>query len=369
MPTKLDSSNLDFLRSNAVLAVLCFHLMVFFGKTQWGPVSVGPLGLFGVLLFFVHTSLVLMFSLERQEPMFKKGSLFLVFMLRRTFRIYPLSVLVVATIAAFGLPLAQLHPGHFLPGHLGWSGVVSNLLLIQNITDVPSILGPLWSLPYEIQMYVFLPAMFLVARRVRSLWPLLGLWALFVGVAAIHARFGHMPDLVRFIPCFLPGVIAYKALLLRQASPQPRSQWSFWGWPVFLLAICGGFVLGHGKENGWAACLLTGLAIPQFAEMRSLWLRRTSQLIAKYSYGIYLMHYFCMWLAFVVCSRFPAALQWGVFIIVLPASCMALYHGLEAPMILLGNYFAKTLFGMSARQALQEPMPSLAATEETAPTV
>jgi len=68
-PTPFSSPNLDFLRASAVLLVYFFHL--FITTSTRLP---DYLGQFGVLLFFVHTSLVLMFSLERIET--KGGSFF-----------------------------------------------------------------------------------------------------------------------------------------------------------------------------------------------------------------------------------------------------------------------------------------------------
>ena len=52
-----------------------------------------PIGTFGVLIFFVHTSLVLMYSMERSDM--RGEALFANFYIRRIFRIYPLSVLAV----------------------------------------------------------------------------------------------------------------------------------------------------------------------------------------------------------------------------------------------------------------------------------
>jgi len=58
------SANLDFLRATAVLLVLAQHLCKRMHVDQIGWVATSSLGLFGVLLFFVHTSLVLMYSME-----------------------------------------------------------------------------------------------------------------------------------------------------------------------------------------------------------------------------------------------------------------------------------------------------------------
>ena len=54
-------ANLDFLRSVAVLLVVYAHTLLYCGRLD----LIGWAGLIGVCLFFVHTSLVLMWSLER----------------------------------------------------------------------------------------------------------------------------------------------------------------------------------------------------------------------------------------------------------------------------------------------------------------
>lgn len=79
-----DSSNLDFLRSVAVLMVLIDHLCRHYHHDFVGPVAVVDVGYFGVLLFFVHTSLVLMRSMERSRLW--GGALLTNFYVRRIFQ-------------------------------------------------------------------------------------------------------------------------------------------------------------------------------------------------------------------------------------------------------------------------------------------
>src|SRR5579883_991999 len=93
-PMSRNSANLDLLRSFAVLLVVAFHLAKLF-DWQGTAFRITDFGLVGVMLFFVHTTLVLMFSLERQRAI-SGSALFFLFLIRRCFRIYPLAVLVVA---------------------------------------------------------------------------------------------------------------------------------------------------------------------------------------------------------------------------------------------------------------------------------
>src|SRR5271170_7540516 len=89
-----DLPNLDFLRAVAVLLVLFGHLTYYHGLTDLGPLSITLMGDMGVKIFFVHTCFVLMLSLERQWRNQAPTELFSSFIVRRIFRIYPLSVCV-----------------------------------------------------------------------------------------------------------------------------------------------------------------------------------------------------------------------------------------------------------------------------------
>src|ERR1041384_4060637 len=104
---RADSGNLDLLRSFAVLCVLVFHLLLFFGHGRV-PHGAGSLGHWGVLVFFVHTSIVLMASIERLQRRAGGRSVFVEFMVRRAFRLLPLAWLTIAVIVVFALPVGHL---------------------------------------------------------------------------------------------------------------------------------------------------------------------------------------------------------------------------------------------------------------------
>jgi peptidoglycan/LPS O-acetylase OafA/YrhL len=345
------------------MLVLANHLLVFFGsETAWFyPYrKIGPVG---VLFFFVHTSLVLMLSMERQEARFGRGRLFRMFIIRRCFRIYPLSILVVSLIFFLGIPNNEVKPHLFTGVSLGTFGFIANLGLFHNLFWVDSITGPLWSLPYEMQMYFFLPAIYLIAQRVTSVKALLGLWLVGMAIAVFPWPAERMQIAVQYVPCFLPGIIAYRLL------PRTKATWPFWIFPIMLLAFAAWFVMGyllhwHWMINGFSMCLALGLTLPHFVEVKSPAVRRVSHLIARYSYGIYLTHFPMMWFAFVALGKSPMLIQWAVFLAGLVGVPVLLYHALEAPMIRVGNRVVEGLYG-TRKQAF--PAPEMATDTASVP--
>jgi peptidoglycan/LPS O-acetylase OafA/YrhL len=124
------SVNLDLLRSAAVILVLGAHVIRVFNATGspfvqfWG---IQNLGTFGVLMFFIHTSLVLMMSLDRLAA--TRTAVIPRFYIRRMFRIYPLSIVAVAAVLLLRIP-PDFEPVYSAPV---LKAVWSNLLLVQNI--------------------------------------------------------------------------------------------------------------------------------------------------------------------------------------------------------------------------------------------
>ena len=338
-----NSANLDLLRSFAVALVVGFHLAKFF-NLRFAGLRITDFGLLGVMLFFVHTTLVLMFSLERQSIR-PAAPLFIPFMVRRCFRIYPLALAVMLFVFLFHIP-SDLQFGRFNLLHQSPSNLLANLFLVQNVTQQKANPGILWSLPLELQMYLALPALFLFASRVKW-WGMVAFWWLVVAAwFATGFSTGMLPlseglirspaeallKFTRFAPCFLPGLVAYKLWYKPRAFP------AFY-WPVFLAGCCALFVWFSGSrpiETGWLICFAVGLGVCFFREISSTAITSLTKHIARYSYGIYLLHYFAIWVAFVVFRRLSVAMRAAIFLAVLVSLSVLLYHAIEAPLIGVG---------------------------------
>ena len=335
-----DMPNLDFMRALAVLLVLFGHLFYYLGITDFGPFKTTWMGILGVKIFFVHTCFVLMLSLERQWKNQAPTELFSSFMIRRIFRIYPLSLCVVSLIVALRLPLAELNPGRFVAMPLHPSLIVSNLLLVQSSRY--SILGPTWSLPYELAMYLSLPWLFLLLYPNKSLGRATWMWLLSLG-GALVLLFAGRPNSNSFflyVPCFLPGVVAYQLQRTRRQQLPGRL------WPgvvigIILLFLYNQDLVSNPWFKSWTVCLALGASVPFFSQISAPWLRVPSHLIAKYSYGIYLTHFFSIWLAFHrLHDILPRIVRLPVFVVLVTLLPIVFYHCLEEPMTLLGKRIA-----------------------------
>lgn len=341
-----DEPNLDFLRAVAVVAVLFAHTYgavlgseaTIFGMDPW------ELGRIGVSLFFVHTSLVLFGSMARSERVGKLS--FSDFYIRRFFRIYPLSVVCVLAVVLLGLPASPTRPDDLPRGALT---VFSNLLLVQDFTNSDSVIGALWSLPIEVQMYVLLPFLYMVSRRVGSMST--GL-ALVLGLCVLAPLLALLPlpglyrlTVLDWAPCFGAGFLAWAGLA------RTRRSLPGWLWPValiatFLLFMPFGYEEYKQPARSWLMCIGVGLAIPYFNDLRSRWLVEPSRQIARYSYGIYLVHQSWLTIAFIWLAAWPTVSRWLVFCIGLVVTTLAGYHLIEEPGIRLGRRIAARQAGM-----------------------
>jgi peptidoglycan/LPS O-acetylase OafA/YrhL len=154
---------------------------------------------------------------------------------------------------------------------------------------------------------------------------------------AIRSPAEALLKFTRFAPCFLPGIVAYK--LWNRPRNLPASLWL-----VFLGLCCAAFLELSGSqpiETGWFICFAIGVGVCFFREMRVNPLTRLTKRIARYSYGIYLLHYFAIWFGFVVCRRLNLGLQVAIFAAVLIFLSVLLYHAVEEPLIAVGVKMAQ----------------------------
>ena len=144
-------------------------------------------------------------------------------------------------VELFRFPVGHPRDSQFFFVNLHAAGILSNIFLLQDLTHTESAIAPLWSLPYEMRMYLLLPLVYLIAK-----------------------------------------------------SPLP----------------CSG---------------------------------RSSNIIARYSYSVYLTHFFFIWLAFDQLHNHSLWLRWFVFLFSTITASALLYHYVEEPMISLGHRLSNQL--------------------------
>jgi peptidoglycan/LPS O-acetylase OafA/YrhL len=333
------SPNLDLLRALAVCFVVADHTAKFLGHPLVFGHEMNWLGRLGVMFFFVHTCTVLMLSLERLWTEASFSRVCLAFYARRVFRIYPLSIFAVLVVWLGSIPsetIVGLHTLSLL--RPSWAELSANLLLVQNLwpKNAGNIIGALWSLPYEVQMYLLLPFLFYWLARRKQAWLLIGVWTLSWIPSHYFLPLGYAPH-------FLGGVIAYSFSLRRRLLVL-----SWWILPALLFVFAFAFVAWPSKHFGGVICLLLGLLLPQVSRCHVGWLNHLTANIAKYSYGVYLSHLFCLWFAFNIVSRF----HFVAFVALLILLPIALYYLIESPLISLGLKLGEYITGRPRRLPL-----------------
>ena len=361
-PTVLPERNLDILRALAVLAVLVDHVLETLGNHHW---YVRWIGQAGVQAFFVHTSLVLMSSLERDGGP-ARSHWVARFYVRRALRIYPLAWAAVAVVLLLHVP-ALLAPAPWVRPPT--SAIAANFALLQDLLARGNLAGNLWTLPIELQMYLALPLCYLVARRAsaKAMCAMI-----FVGVLlSVFYLWGSSPGheirglarvrMLRFVPCFLMGVAAYWTL---RNHPEVRPRLPAWTWAP--IALAAGIIFyfpwvmlpGIGVTS-WPAralyCAMIAIAIPLVRDTASSVWSRGAHVVATYSYAIYLLHPMAVRAGFWLLRDRPLPVQWTVFAMTLVVSVYAAHHLVEKPGIELGRRLA------NGRWPWRLPLPAVPA--------
>ncbi|MEU5880654.1 acyltransferase [Spirillospora sp. NPDC047279] len=152
---------LDALRGLAALTVAFHH-----GTARFTPAFHNDMlawfdpGFAGVLVFFLVSGYIIPASLERTGSLRR-------FWISRAFRIYPLLLVALGATLLLNPVVTTLAPGRwdaFDPATL----IVSHLTMLQDLLAVPSAIGPLWTLSYEMVFYFLATAFFAVGLHRRS---------------------------------------------------------------------------------------------------------------------------------------------------------------------------------------------------------
>lgn len=148
---------LTSIRGVAVIWVVLHHLTLYYRFPRMGPVSLFFFtGSVGVDIFFVLSGFILTLVHRNLSPAGLKN-----FALRRIFRIYPLHLTVLATLA-----LLCLFPRMRALWGADWRDLPAVALLVQPFfLDHAAWNGPTWSAGIEMSCYLAFPILLFAARR------------------------------------------------------------------------------------------------------------------------------------------------------------------------------------------------------------
>lgn len=145
---------IDTLRCVASVAVLVQHLLERVDPVRFsGLLELGP-GVFGVVLFFYISGLVIPFSV-------RQGTTLPSFALRRLFRIYPAYLATLLLMGAWALVGSGAFREDFALAGVG--GTLANLLFVQEYVGTSALLGVTWTLSLELVWYGLFALIFYAA--------------------------------------------------------------------------------------------------------------------------------------------------------------------------------------------------------------
>lgn len=221
------ANRFDLLRLAAALAVFAAHGDFLYRLHLPVPFPGHSLGSLAVYVFFFVSGYLVCQSWER-EPLWRA------FWLKRAMRIFPgLVVAVTFVVFVIGWAMTTLPSADYLRSPLTWLNLTNNAVALATVQTLPGVFegnpfaravnGSLWTIRYELLMYLILALLAWDARGRRWLYPavtcaLAMLWALarWRGWdAAIEARPGWLADLFRWqdfcgfgVPFFLGSACA-----------------------------------------------------------------------------------------------------------------------------------------------------------------
>jgi len=213
--------SMEGLRGLAILLVFASHYHDIIGEhlALAGPLAAlsriaGVAGGTGVDLFFLLSGFLIYRT--TLHPALNVGA----FLLRRAERIYPTFIVVFAAFVALGA--IHLGPSRLPPGVVhGLATIVSNLLFMPGIFDLPAIINAAWSLSYEWFFYLVLPIAVLCLQmhrwsRTARIVFFAAICVIFEGLClltpALFPTFGNFEGSHIRLLMFVCGMIVYELL-------------------------------------------------------------------------------------------------------------------------------------------------------------
>lgn len=299
--------SIHYLRGVAALMVVFYHLKAtvndVYAQKDLGDILFNS-GAFGVDLFFIISGFIICYSAERKET-----SMPLKYTLRRFFRIYPL--LFICLIFTY----------LFVTNQGGLAFLLRSAIPLNTNYELGSpffgynLLGPAWTLTYEIAFYALFLLSLIISHRFRWLICsalimlfVVGVQFFYTGGVTFHAynnnnfavgTIFHAPLTLLSSPLFINfiyGLIAYKLLSyfqLLSISDRIKSFISISCVFVFLiscLSILSVQVYGHGPLLWGAWCLALVLSALIFEVNNSIQEIKSLNFLGDVSYSLYLTH-------------------------------------------------------------------------------
>jgi peptidoglycan/LPS O-acetylase OafA/YrhL len=305
--------NLDGLRAVSVLLVILGHatsLQLYFGGYQFKDWLWIP-GKFGVVMFFCISGILISYLLDQERD--RDGDINIKrFYIRRAARIWPLYFMVVIPGIALNLALS----GTSLHTEMGFLDYFFMAAILPGFADRPMFIGPTWSIGIEESFYAVYPLMvrYMTRRTLAAtlfaitfspeIFGLLGRYTCPGSLCSV--RFWWSPE---WYACIAIGCLTYqiysaKIDWLNRLMFSPAVQ---------CIAFCAVAVTTSAAvfaEKFFAyridAVIFSVVAINAALNPGSILQIRSRLMnyIGKISYGMYMLHVYCVCAALMICWLF-----------------------------------------------------------------
>lgn len=351
------TNNFNIIRFFAAFMVIYGHMSTIMGFAAF-PLLNQRVSTIGVKILFTFSGYLITKS-------YLSDTHFGRYMIRRSFRIFPaFIVLIILTTFVAGPLMTSLPLGEYLTNPNTWAYFWKNLLfhpvyaLPGVFTDCPypnAVNGSLWTLPFEFAMYLILPALLVLFKKLGSArWGMLGMWIVSLVPSIIYivnpSAFGagwiiwgnHIPSAFSLMPYFFLGSVfsfpAFAKLLNLQRAT--------------LLLVLGIFAQSNVWYHAWVSevCseLVVAVVLPYFVLSLALTERPVfSKWFANsdFAYGLYLYGFVIQQITYqLLAPTHLSAFEMSVlcfFITLIPA--VASWYLVEKPVQKLGQKWIKRL--------------------------